>query len=104
MAAFFAGSITSNLKFTAKVPLLMKATSNDEKPTQGYNLQEISTISKSSLPNCQSLLTFLLGRLEKKDPRIKFKVLHLMKYLVINGHSEFRAQLRHNAEAVKKTV
>ena len=32
------------------------------------------------------------------------QVLHLMKYLVINGHSEFRAQLRHNAEAVKKAV
>ena len=31
-------------------------------------------ISKSSLPNCQSLLSFLLGRLEKKEPHIKFKV------------------------------
>ncbi|XP_028406595.1 uncharacterized protein LOC114529071 [Dendronephthya gigantea] len=104
MAAFYAGSITSNLKFTTKVPLLLKATSNDEKPTQGYDLQEITRISKSSLANCQSLLTFLLGRLEKKDPRIKYKVLHLMKYLVINGHSEFRSQLRHNAEPVKETI
>jgi hypothetical protein len=31
-------------------------------------------------------------------------VLHMMKYLVINGHSEFRSQLRRNADAVKQTV
>ena len=123
-------------------------------------------ISRSSLPTCQSLLSFLLGRLEKKEPHIKFKVcgrlalalcrvyiggrgwsptlpwkmgvqgngsfsimrcrgfyycsicygidcllflifhqvLHMMKYLVINGHSEFRSQLRRNADAVKQTV
>ena len=27
-----------------------------------------------------------------------------MKYLVINGHSEFRAHLRHNADSVKQTT
>ena len=38
-------------------------------------------ISKSSLPNCHSLLKFLLGRLEQNDPRIKFKVSVIFTFL-----------------------
>ncbi|XP_046856410.1 protein MODIFIED TRANSPORT TO THE VACUOLE 1-like isoform X2 [Xenia sp. Carnegie-2017] len=32
------------------------------------------------------------------------KVLHIMKYLVVNGHAEFRSQLRRNGNAIKKSV
>lgn len=36
--------VKANPAYSYKVPLLMKATSNDEKPTQGYDLQEISSM------------------------------------------------------------
>jgi len=47
-------------------------------------------------------LDFLVGRLKKQSPLIKYKVLKIFCYLASNGHSEFRSGLRHKADVLRE--
>ncbi|XP_070580870.1 AP-4 complex accessory subunit tepsin-like [Ptychodera flava] len=99
-SAAFAG-LVDKVAFINKLPMLHKATSDDESPTPGYMYPEITNISFESTGYCQSLLDFLVDRLNKKSYYVKAKVLRVMKHTVVNGHTMFRQGLRRSAKGIK---
>ncbi|KAJ7372713.1 AP-4 complex accessory subunit Tepsin [Desmophyllum pertusum] len=103
MAANAMEKVSETFSFAKKVPMLMKATSDDDNPPSGYMYQEINSITYESISSCNSLLDFLVGRrLKQQSPYIKYKVLKVLCYIGSNGHSEFRSGLRHKADIVRE--
>ncbi|KAL9956513.1 hypothetical protein ACROYT_G037997 [Oculina patagonica] len=102
MAANAIEKVSETFSFAKKIPMLMKATSDDDNPTSGYLYQEINSITYESISSCNSLLDFLVGRLKKQSPNIKYKVLKILCYTGSNGHSEFRSALRHKADILRE--
>ncbi|XP_006825590.1 AP-4 complex accessory subunit tepsin-like [Saccoglossus kowalevskii] len=102
-SAAFSG-LVDKVAFMNKLPSLHKATSDDETPTPGYMYQEINNISFESSGYCQCLLDFLVDRLQKRSYHVKFKVLRIMKYLVVNGNVEFSQGLRRSSKGIKEAM
>ncbi|XP_074606040.1 AP-4 complex accessory subunit tepsin-like isoform X2 [Acropora palmata] len=84
------------------IPMLKKYTSDDDNPTPGYIFQDINQITYETITSCNSLLDFLIDRLKKQSPCVKYKVLKILCYLANNGHSEFRSGLRHKAAVIRE--
>ncbi|XP_067005792.1 AP-4 complex accessory subunit tepsin isoform X2 [Anabrus simplex] len=85
------------------LPLLTRATAEDEELTPSYMLQEIEKITFQAEPHCQQLTEYLTRRLAKPSAVVKLKVLKIMLHLVHNGHVNFRAHLRRNDDTIKES-
>eukprot|EP01038_Epipyxis_sp_PR26KG_P006051 gene6051-8332_t len=84
--------------------LLNDATSMDECPTPGYMLNDIVKSSISSLNNTQKLLEFLLLRIAKNNPNVKYKCLLIIKHLCRNGRLEFKQEIGKNISSIKECL
>ncbi|XP_029193085.2 AP-4 complex accessory subunit tepsin-like isoform X2 [Acropora millepora] len=102
MAGLIAASALDRVSFAKKIPMLKKYTSDDDNPTPGYIFQDINQITYETITSCNSLLDFLINRLKKRSPCVKYKVLKILCYLANNGHSEFRSGLRHKAAVIRE--
>lgn len=87
--------------FVNKISTLMKATSDDATPIQGYLYQEVNKIAYESEGYCESTLEFLVDRLNKQSCHVKFKVLKLMKHVVENGPEQFKMGLIKNSQGIR---
>ncbi|XP_074649892.1 AP-4 complex accessory subunit tepsin-like [Tubulanus polymorphus] len=90
------------MSFVQKIATLTKATSDDEDPIPGYLYQEINGLTFESGSYCHDVLDYFVDRLNDSSPRVKWKVLNLMKYLVENGHPHFRQGLRKTSQGIKE--
>lgn len=90
------------LAFLQKVPMLMKATADDENPCPGYLFQEIGKISHESLGCGQCLLEYLLERLQVESCHVKIKVLKIFVHLCGHGSSHFLTELRRNSTFIQQ--
>ena len=81
--------------------LVDKATTSDEQATPGYLYNELAKLTFTSVSHCQIIQDHLLKRLEKDDPRVKFKTLRCLKHLVLKGHHSFRRDLQRQVEVLR---
>lgn len=92
--------VFEKVSFVNKISTILKATSDDDKPIPGYLYQEICKITYESDGYCESTLEFLVDRLAKDSCHIKLKVMKVMKYILENGHRNFRFGLLKNSGGI----
>ncbi|KAJ8371353.1 hypothetical protein SKAU_G00113810 [Synaphobranchus kaupii] len=97
-------TLMDRLAFLQKVPILMKATADDETPCPGYLFEEIGKISHESVGWCQCLLEYLLDRLQVESCHVKLKVLKILLHLCSNGSPHFLTELRRNATFIQEVT
>nr|XP_046210566.1 AP-4 complex accessory subunit Tepsin isoform X2 [Oncorhynchus gorbuscha] len=90
------------LSFLQKVPTLMKATADDEKPCPGYLFEDIGKISQESTGCGQCLLEYLLERLQVESCHVKIKVLKIFVHLCGHGSPHFLTELRRNSTFIQQ--
>ncbi|KAL4239251.1 AP-4 complex accessory subunit Tepsin [Mactra antiquata] len=90
----------ANVPFVTYMNSIMKATSDDDKPIPGY----LYEISFESAENCETLCSCLVDRLQSDSTNVKLKVLKLMKYIVENGHQNFRLGLLKKSTGIKEAT
>ncbi|KAF5726867.1 VHS domain-containing protein [Tripterygium wilfordii] len=79
------------------------ATSDEEKVTPVYKLEEICELLRSShVSIVKEVSEFILRRLEHKSPIVKQKALRLIKYAVGKSGSEFRREMQRHSVAVRQ--
>ncbi|CAL8283655.1 unnamed protein product [Merluccius merluccius] len=88
--------------FVPKIPTLMKATADDERPCPGYLFQEIGKISHESAGCGQFLLEYLLDRLQVQSCHVKIKVLKIFVHLCAHGSNHFLTELRRNSTFIQQ--
>ena len=66
-----------------------------------YFSQQLPELTLDSGGHCQALLDYFVDRLDKKSYHVKLKVLRIMKYIVENGHPDFRQGLRRQSRGIK---
>ncbi|XP_064181067.1 AP-4 complex accessory subunit Tepsin [Anguilla rostrata] len=97
-------TLMERLAFLQKVPILMKATADDETPCPGYLFEEIGKISHDSVGWCQCLLEYLLDRLQGDSCHVKLKVLKILLHLCGHGSHHFLTELRRNATFIQEVT
>uniref|UniRef100_H3C422 TEPSIN adaptor related protein complex 4 accessory protein n=1 Tax=Tetraodon nigroviridis TaxID=99883 RepID=H3C422_TETNG len=95
-------TLMERLVFLQKVPILMKATADDENPCPGYLFQEIGKITRESSGCGQCLLEFLLERLQVESCHVKLKVLKIFVHLCSHGSDQFLTELRRNSTFIQQ--
>lgn len=79
------------------------ATSNEDKVTPVYKLEEICELLRSShVSIVKEVSEFILKRLEHKSPIVKQKALRLIKYAVAKSGVEFRREMQRHSAAVRQ--
>ncbi|XAR50669.1 hypothetical protein NMG60_11005059 [Bertholletia excelsa] len=79
------------------------ATSDEDKVTPVYKLEEICELLRSSHASIvKEVSEFILKRLDHKSPIVKQKALRLIKYAVGKSGSEFRREMQRNSAAVRQ--
>ncbi|KAF2323438.1 hypothetical protein GH714_035455 [Hevea brasiliensis] len=79
------------------------ATSDEDKVTPVYKLEEICELLRSSHVNIvKEISEFILKRLEHKSPIVKQKALRLIKYAVGKSGVEFRREMQRHSAAVRQ--
>ncbi|KAK8503386.1 hypothetical protein V6N12_034781 [Hibiscus sabdariffa] len=79
------------------------ATSDEDKVTPGYKLDEISELLRSShVSIVKEVAEFVLKRLDHKSPIVKQKTLRLIKYVVGKCGAEFRREMQRNSVAIRQ--
>lgn len=79
------------------------ATSDEDKVTPVYKLEEICELLRSShVSIVKEVSEFILKRLEHKSPIVKQKALRLIKYSVVKSGVEFRREMQRNSAAVRQ--
>ncbi|XP_028756190.1 protein MODIFIED TRANSPORT TO THE VACUOLE 1 [Neltuma alba] len=83
--------------------LIDSATSNEDKVTPVYKLEEICELLRSShVSIVKEISEFILKRLEHKSPIVKQKALRLIKYAVGKSGVEFRREMQRHSVAVRQ--
>ncbi|XP_057519083.1 protein MODIFIED TRANSPORT TO THE VACUOLE 1-like [Amaranthus tricolor] len=81
------------------------ATSDEDKVTPVYKLEEICELLRSSPAGIvKEVSEFLLKRLDHKSPVVKQKALRVIKYSVGKSGPEFRREMQRNSVAVKQLL
>ncbi|KAG2371113.1 VHS domain-containing protein [Vigna angularis] len=84
--------------------LIDSATSDEEKVTPVYKLDEICELLRSSHPGIvKELSEFILKRLDNKSPVVKHKALRLIKYAV-GKCVEFRREMQRHSVAIRQML
>ncbi|KAA8540383.1 hypothetical protein F0562_024698 [Nyssa sinensis] len=79
------------------------ATSDEDKVTPVYKLEEICELLRSShVSIVKEVSEFIFKRLEHKSPIVKQKALRLIKYAVGKSGVEFRREMQRNSVAVRQ--
>ncbi|TYI40173.1 hypothetical protein ES332_A02G145300v1 [Gossypium tomentosum] len=79
------------------------ATSDEDKVTPVYKLEEICELLRSShVSIVKEVSEFILKRLDHKSPIVKQKALRLIKYAVGKSGVEFRREMQRNSAAVRE--
>ncbi|KAE8709181.1 VHS domain-containing protein [Hibiscus syriacus] len=79
------------------------ATSDEDKVTPVYKLEEICELLRSShVSIVKEVSGFILKRLDHKSPIVKQKALRLIKYAVGKSGVEFRREVQRNSAAVRQ--
>jgi hypothetical protein len=81
--------------------LLKKATTDDENPTPGYVFTELAKFTHNDPGTCEKMVDWLVNRLKRNEPAVKWKTLLVMKHVAKGGRLEFRRALQRHNEAVK---
>ncbi|KAK8803617.1 hypothetical protein WA158_001311 [Blastocystis sp. Blastoise] len=81
--------------------LISKATSSDDIPAPGYVLKELVNSTMEGVNKCKSIADALVVRLKRSEPNVKLKTLKTIKYLIINGRSEFQKEMGTQANLIK---
>uniref|UniRef100_UPI00398E7F99 AP-4 complex accessory subunit Tepsin n=1 Tax=Pristiophorus japonicus TaxID=55135 RepID=UPI00398E7F99 len=97
-------TVGAKLGFLQRLPVLMKATSDDEVPCPGYLFEEITKISHESVGTCQCLLEYLLERLQNNSCHVKLKVLKILRHVCSHGSPQFTLELRRNATLIQEVT
>uniref|UniRef100_A0A4W3JRY8 ENTH domain-containing protein n=1 Tax=Callorhinchus milii TaxID=7868 RepID=A0A4W3JRY8_CALMI len=92
------------LGFATCLPMLMKATSDDEVPCPGYLFEEVAKISHESVGSCQCLLEYLLERLQNNSCHVKLKVLKILRHMCSHGSPQFTLELRRNVTLIQEVT
>lgn len=91
--------------FVNYLPRLTQATVDDGDPTPAYLLDDITKITFQSTTLSNQLVDYLIHRLTKStSTTVKIKVLKIIMYLVNNGHTSFRQQLRLHDDSIKNIL
>ncbi|XWS20246.1 hypothetical protein CRYUN_Cryun31cG0083800 [Craigia yunnanensis] len=81
------------------------ATSDEDKVTPVYKLEEICELSRSShVSIVKEVSGFILKRLDHKSPIVKQKALRLIKYAVGKSGVEFRREMQRNSVALRQLL
>ncbi|KAK5831033.1 hypothetical protein PVK06_014828 [Gossypium arboreum] len=81
------------------------ATSDEDKVTPVYKLEEICELLRSShVSIVKEVSEFILKRLDHKSPIVKQKALRLIKYAVGKSGLEFRREMQRNSVAVRQLI
>ncbi|KAL8096466.1 protein MODIFIED TRANSPORT TO THE VACUOLE 1 [Apium graveolens] len=81
------------------------ATSDEDKVTPVYKLEEICELLRSSHASIvKEVSEFVFKRLEHKSPVVKQKALRLIKYSVGKSGVEFRRELQRNSVAIRQLI
>ncbi|XP_071912791.1 protein MODIFIED TRANSPORT TO THE VACUOLE 1 isoform X2 [Coffea arabica] len=81
------------------------ATSDEDKVTPVYKLEEICELLRSShIGIVKEVSEFILKRLQHKSPVVKQKALRLIKYAVGKSGAEFRREMQRNSVAVRQLI
>ncbi|KAH7866550.1 hypothetical protein Vadar_021874 [Vaccinium darrowii] len=79
------------------------ATSDEDKVTPVYKLEEICELLRSSSASIvKEVSEFVLKRLDHKSPIVRQKALRLIKYAVAKSGVEFRREMQRNSAAVRQ--
>lgn len=81
------------------------ATSDEEKVTPVYKLEEICDLLRSSHSSIvKEVSEFILKRLQHKSPIIKQKALRVIKYAVAKSGPEFRREMQRNSVVIRQLI
>lgn len=81
------------------------ATSDEDKVTPVYKLEEICELLRSSHSSIvKELSDFILKRLQHKSPIVKQKALRVIKYAVAKSGAEFRREMQRNSVAIRQLI
>ncbi|KAL3528179.1 hypothetical protein ACH5RR_012835 [Cinchona calisaya] len=81
------------------------ATSDEDKVTPVYKLEEICELLRSShISIVKEVSEFILKRLQHKSPVVKQKALRVIKYAVGKSGAEFRREMQRNSVAVRQLI
>ncbi|CAA2954473.1 VHS domain-containing At3g16270 [Olea europaea subsp. europaea] len=81
------------------------ATSDEDKVTPVYKLEEICELLRSShVSIVKEVSQFILKRLQHKSPIVKQKALRVIKYAVGKSGPEFRREMQRNSVAVRQLI
>lgn len=85
--------------------LIDGATSDEDKVTPVYKLEEICDLLRSShITIVKEVSQFILRRLEHKSPIVKQKALRVIKYAVGKSGAEFKREMQRNSVAVRQLI
>ncbi|KAI4355607.1 hypothetical protein L6164_004364 [Bauhinia variegata] len=85
--------------------MIDSATSDEDKLTPVYKLEEICELMRSShVSIVKEVSEFILKRLEHKNPIVKQKALRLIKYAVGKSGVEFRREMQRHSVAVRQLL
>ncbi|XP_047963913.1 protein MODIFIED TRANSPORT TO THE VACUOLE 1-like [Salvia hispanica] len=81
------------------------ATSDEDKVTPVYKLEEICDLLRSShISIVKEVSQFILKRLDHKSPIVKQKALRVIKYAVGKSGAEFKREMQKNSVSVRQLI
>lgn len=81
--------------------ILVKATAASDEPTAGWMYHAIAKMTKASPSACESVVNWLVNRLNENHPFAKKKVLIIIKNVAQQGDPEFARMLTRKTEVIK---
>ncbi|KAM6403308.1 AP-4 complex accessory subunit tepsin [Rhynochetos jubatus] len=99
-----AAPLRDRLSFLSRLPVLLRATADDDTPCPGYLFEEIAKISHESPGSSQCLLEHLLSRLQSSSCHVKLKVLKILRHASAQGSPQFVLQLKRNACFIREAA
>jgi len=84
--------------------LLADATSGDDSPTPGYQLNEIARSTVANYQACTQIQEYLVNRISKNNPHIKFKCLVIIKHVCRSGRVDFKRDMAKHIEVIKECL
>ncbi|KAK9058338.1 hypothetical protein SSX86_023179 [Deinandra increscens subsp. villosa] len=81
------------------------ATSDEDKVTPVYKLEEICELLRSShVSIVKEIAEFIFKRLQHKSPVVKQKVLRVIKYAVGKSGADFKREMQRNSVAIRQLI
>ncbi|KAL1566543.1 ribonuclease Z [Salvia divinorum] len=85
--------------------LIDVATSDEDKVTPVYKLEEICDLLRAShISIVKEVSQFILKRLDHKSPIVKQKALRVIKYAVGKSSAEFKREMQRNSVSVRQLI